>query len=560
MQKRSVTRPSAASLLTGIAEMSAPDAAASGSGRKSADVVSPPVPVQTGEPNSFDLRRLFIVYIAALFTLAACVTASMVVTEMQSAQLARDATLINQSGRQRMLSQRIVYLAQGLSGVDGAERLPFDNAFATTIGQFASVHSGLSGAADAETPLHALYFAEDDSGSSLDARIADFIVSAREVLVGGTDAGALDRLRQIERAGLLSDLDAVVDAYERASVDRIAFLSVLERYMLILAIAVVVLEVGFVFLPGHRAITGMVSALHRRHAELSDTKITLEQSLDALKDRNAAYREARLRGEEALEQSEAMRREQSEFTYAVSHDLKSPANTVHLILNELKLDYYDTFDDDGKELVDTALGTVQRMSGLVEDVLTYSWLTNADSEAETFDMGDCIADALADLGADIRNAGARIVCGPGVRVTGHRSQLRVLAQNLIANGIKFRATGTVPEIRISCHTSGAKGAWRLVVQDNGIGIPAEHQARIFGLFARLHVREAYAGTGLGLATCKRIVDRHRGLITVVSAPGAGSTFDVTLRAPRQGPAAGSETPGTGGAERYDNATRAAEAA
>lgn len=329
-----------------------------------------------------------------------------------------------------------------------------------------------------------------------------------------------------------------VAAFQTASTDRIDGSREIARFVLFLAILLVVVEVGFVFLPGHRAIRLTIDTLRVRIAGLDDVRLRQRALIDDLARRNVAIRAASDVATAAVKEGECLRREQAQFTAAVSHDLKSPANTIHLLLEEFRLDHDDALDAEGKQMIDDALGTVRRMRDLIEDVLTDSWLTatGTGTPPETFDMGACIDEVLADLAGDIRAAGAKVFRGPGIAVTGHRSHLRILAQNLIANAIKFHAPGTAPEVRIACLATEVPGTWRLVVRDDGIGIPSEHQARIFDPFGRLHVREAYPGTGLGLATCRRIVDGHRGRITLISDTGAGSTFDVTLAVPARGDA------------------------
>lgn len=223
-------------------------------------------------------------------------------------------------------------------------------------------------------------------------------------------------------------------------------------------------------------------------------------------------------------QLEQANREQADFTYAISHDLKSPANTIGLLIDALSED--SDLDPDGRELLADMSRTNQHMRQLVDDVLAYSRIVGEPLKIEPVDLNQLLEDICGDLKADIDSACAVIDIAPLPEIRGNRMQLRMLFQNLLSNAIKFR----VPERPVRVEVSG----WtmdkdcHLVVQDNGIGIPEEHREKVFGLFQRLHSRSAFDGTGLGLTICRRVMSNHRGSIHIAAGRRGGTTFVMTF--------------------------------
>ncbi|WP_108257694.1 sensor histidine kinase [Mangrovicoccus ximenensis] len=226
--------------------------------------------------------------------------------------------------------------------------------------------------------------------------------------------------------------------------------------------------------------------------------------------------------------------EQAEFTYAISHDLKSPTNTIRMLTSALVEDFGSAMPEGARELIAMQSATVERMLRLIDDLLSYSQTVEAELEPGPVPLDRLLASVVADLLAEIEESGSEIVIAPLPQLHGDETQLRILFQNLIANAIKFRAPGRPQKIEISCADPGADPAV-IRVRDRGIGIPPGQRERIFGLFQRLHAHDDYPGSGLGLAICKRIATRHDGTIEVVPADGDGTEFRVTL--PRRGPEA-----------------------
>ncbi len=226
-------------------------------------------------------------------------------------------------------------------------------------------------------------------------------------------------------------------------------------------------------------------------------------------------------------------REQAEFTYSISHDMKSPTNTIWMLLDVLREDYRDELTSDAQELLDSALETVQRMGRLTEDVLEYSRTIEEDIDPVPIDLGTLCRGIVADLAADTKKVGAKLVIRDLPVVEGSAVQLRVLLQNLLSNAIKFRSPEREPRIEVSSRPGTAQGEAQIIVSDNGIGIAPEYHDRVFGLFQRLHNREEYAGSGLGLTLCKRIASNHGGQIGLESEFGVGTRFHITLRTERK---------------------------
>lgn len=221
-------------------------------------------------------------------------------------------------------------------------------------------------------------------------------------------------------------------------------------------------------------------------------------------------------------------REQAEFTYAISHDLKSPTNTVQMLLDELSLSHGRDLGDDGMDIIGSAQQTIERMGHLVEDVLGYSRTIEEEFTPEPVDLNDMLQEIVSDLRQAISAAKANLHIADLPQVTGSNVQLRILFQNLLSNAIKFHSATRVPEIEVKREPDRDDGLLRISVSDNGIGIAPEHHDRIFGLFQRLHSHDEYQGTGLGLTLCKRIASNHKGRIELVSSPDEGTTFTVSL--------------------------------
>jgi PAS domain S-box-containing protein len=214
-----------------------------------------------------------------------------------------------------------------------------------------------------------------------------------------------------------------------------------------------------------------------------------------------------------------------QFAYAASHDLQEPLRTVVRFMQLLESRYATQLDDDAREFIGFAVDGATRMKELIDGLLTYSRIERADQEPEAFDAQIALNKALANLMLRIEETGAVITHDELPVIKADSLQITQLFQNLITNAMTYRREGP-PQIHI--HVTQHQDEVQFAVQDNGIGIAPEFQKRIFVIFQRLHTREQYPGTGIGLAICKKVVERHGGRIWVESNPGEGATFYFTI--------------------------------
>ena len=223
-----------------------------------------------------------------------------------------------------------------------------------------------------------------------------------------------------------------------------------------------------------------------------------------------------------LERSNA---ELQQFASLASHDLSEPLRMVISYMQLLSSRYASKLDKQGQEFISFAVDGALRMQALIKDLLAYSRLGTRARPFEPVEMEDVLKSALSNLKVAIEETGAVVTHEPLPRVWGDPVRLTQIFQNLIGNAVKFH--GTEPP-RIQVRANRTEVEWRICVRDNGIGIDPKFFDRIFVIFQRLHTRQEYSGTGMGLAICKKIIEYHGGRIWVESAPGKGSTFCFTL--------------------------------
>ena len=249
---------------------------------------------------------------------------------------------------------------------------------------------------------------------------------------------------------------------------------------------------------------------------------------------------ARKLAEEALEKAAAelarSNKELEQFAYVASHDLQEPLRMITSYTQLVGKRYSDKLDTSAKEFMQFAVDGAMRMQRLIQDLLTYSRVGTRGKPFEQIQCGQVLENALANLRIAIEESGTQVTHGELPAVMGDPVQLTQLFQNLIGNAIKFRGQEP-PKIHISAtrrpreaEASGAgpREEWVICVRDNGLGIEPQYYDRIFVIFQRLHTHDQYPGTGIGLAICRKIVERHSGKIWVESAPGRGSGFFFTL--------------------------------
>jgi len=256
-----------------------------------------------------------------------------------------------------------------------------------------------------------------------------------------------------------------------------------------------------------------------RRASAEEEVRTLNMDLE----RRVADRTAELA--ERAKELERSNLELQQFAYVASNDLQEPLRTIASFTQLLAKRYHDKLDDKAREFINFAVDGSKRMQTLINDLLAFS---RVGTQGKPFAPTHCDAvldRILKNLKTSIENSGAVITRDPLPIVMGDEVQLAQLLQNLLTNAMKFRGAD-VPRIHISAIPDGTK--WKIMVRDNGIGIPPEHHDRIFVIFQRLHTKTQYPGTGIGLAICKKVAERHGGRLWIEPSLGGGSTFCFTI--------------------------------
>jgi len=220
--------------------------------------------------------------------------------------------------------------------------------------------------------------------------------------------------------------------------------------------------------------------------------------------------------------------ELEQFAYVASHDLQEPLRMVSSYTQLLGKRYTGQLDADADEFIAFAVDGANRMQRLIHDLLAYSRVGTKGQELVPTSSADALDIALMNLGGAIAESGAKVTHDELPPVLADEQQLVQLFQNLVGNGIKYQASA-VPEVHVSAAPDGPQ-RWIFSIRDNGIGVDPQYFDRMFGMFQRLHGRDEFAGTGVGLAICKKIVERHGGVISVASQVGHGSTFQFGLTA------------------------------
>ena len=245
-----------------------------------------------------------------------------------------------------------------------------------------------------------------------------------------------------------------------------------------------------------------------------------------IENQNSVLEEQNLQIENQNKKLEYANSELTQFAYVASHDLKEPLRTIASFSKLIQQRNGDQFDAFAKESFGFIIGAVDRMKLLLDDLLTYSRIDRPETTLDELNMGLVLNDVISNLMGKTAetNASIEVQFEHMPEIKGIRTHFTQLFQNIISNGIKFKKEGVDPLVMINCEADEAY--YTFSIADNGIGIPDEAKSKIFEMFTRLNNKHRYSGTGIGLATCKKIVDYYKGNIWVESTEGLGSTFFI----------------------------------
>ncbi|TDC95684.1 ATP-binding protein [Actinomadura sp. 7K507] len=346
--------------------------------------------------------------------------------------------------------------------------------------------------------------------------------------------------------GDMTPLQASITALHERSARRLHSRADMAMWSTIIALALVVVAALALALLFRRTVLNPVSSLTGRvravahgdfghpldvrgPAEINELAVIIDAMRDRIIDE---WRATVDQSRQLDEQTEELRRSNAEleqFAYVASHDLQEPLRKVASFCQMIERRYGDQLDERGQQYIAFAVDGAKRMQALINDLLSFSRVGRLSSLEESIDLNEVARQALDNVSALREETGAEVEVGDLPHVPGDRAQLTRLFQNLVGNAIKFRREDAPPRVTIDARRSGDE--WEFRCADNGIGIEPRHSDRIFLIFQRLHPRDEYTGTGIGLALCKKIVEFHGGRIWL--DPGGdgddpGTTFHWTL--------------------------------
>ena len=238
--------------------------------------------------------------------------------------------------------------------------------------------------------------------------------------------------------------------------------------------------------------------------------------------------ELELRVQERTAELARKNEELQNFTFAASHDLQEPLRKIQTLSDYIATKHFDSVSEQGRDYLKRMHETATRMRDVLQSLLDYSRLTRTTNPFGRVDLNKIAREAVSDFELLIQETGASVEIENLPEIEGDAGQMRQLFQNLIGNGLKFRREGIQPLVKIYAACSSSKGEWEICISDNGIGFEEKYLDLIFKPFQRLHGKNEFDGTGMGLAICAKVIEHHKGSITARSVLGEGSTFIVTL--------------------------------
>jgi signal transduction histidine kinase len=287
------------------------------------------------------------------------------------------------------------------------------------------------------------------------------------------------------------------------------------------------------FIAANTLVLGLMAAVYFLMVrDLDERKRAAERLREAHDHLEEKVKERTLELADANTELERSNRELQDFAFVASHDLQEPLRKIQAFGDRLKTKHGPQLTDEAQDYLKRMQGAASRMHTLINDLLTFSRVTTKAQPFIPTDLNQVTADVAGDLEVRVQDTGGRIDVGVLPTIDADAMQMRQLIQNLIGNALKFHKPDEPPIIKIRSEVSrngdADRDVARITFQDNGIGFDEKYLDRIFTPFQRLHGRGEYEGTGIGLAVCRKIVERHGGTLTAKSRPGEGSTFIVTL--------------------------------
>jgi len=449
-------------------------------------------------------RQLATRYFMSLAVISVLAILGALLVEYQGGEVRSGARMIDIAERQKMFSQAITKDALLVErSPDVAERQRVAEDLRSLAVLWEKSHAALQhgdltpGGSRGSSPQATALFA------ALEPDFTAMVGATRTLLEKGAvrsttvDLGAeVNTILEHERR-FLQGMDAIIAEYER----EVTFPDELKN---LLQLALLLSVLGVLLVQGVVVLRPALANIQRGISQLELTQQALQRNSEELGRSNA---------------------ELEQFAYVASHDLQEPLRMVASYTQLLARRYRGKLDSDADEFIGFAVDGATRMQTLIRDLLSYSRVMTQGHSLQPADARLACDMARRNLQKSIEESGATVSVGPLPTVHADATQLTQLFQNLIGNALKY-CNERAPQIRVDA-TAGDE-AWLFSVQDNGIGIESQYFERIFQMFQRLHTRENYSGTGIGLAICRRIVERHGGRIWVESEPGRGSTFHFAI--------------------------------
>jgi light-regulated signal transduction histidine kinase (bacteriophytochrome) len=250
---------------------------------------------------------------------------------------------------------------------------------------------------------------------------------------------------------------------------------------------------------------------------------------DILKSKTKVYLDIYVQREQILKLNAGLQQSNEElerFAYICSHDLQEPVRMMNSFAELLQQKYSNQFDESGRQYIEYITAGARQLRVMIKDILSFSRVGREEIKLETVDCNEIARDVLNELGTMIQHKSASVTCGTLPVLRSNATLIRVLFQNLVGNALKFQDGSITPVVRIGAESDAV--SWQFSIIDNGIGIDPKSHDKVFTIFQRLHRKDQYPGTGIGLSTCKKFIELCGGRIWFESAPGKGTSFFFTL--------------------------------